>query len=90
MRFLFIQVIIVILVCIFFSALSNLTELGVLGWIVAGSSGHALYKIYKHMHYSFKSKTVKKKCEFCNHNASDFSNQVQSFLFDDVTKAGDE
>jgi len=90
MKFLFTQVIIVILICIFIATLSNLTELGVIGWIVAWSSGHALYKIYKHMHYSFRSYGAKKKCEFCDHTASDFSKQVQTFLFDDATGTRDD
>ena len=90
MRFLFIQIVIVVLVCIFISALSNLTELGVVGWIIAGSTGHALYKIYKHMHYSIRTTGQKKKCEFCDHTASDFSKQVQTYLFDDATGTRDD
>ena len=90
MRFLIIQMIIVILVCIFFAALSNLTELGVVGWIIAGSTGHALYKIYKHMHYSYKTSERKRKCSYCNSDETEFSDQVQSFLFDDATGVRDE
>ena len=91
MRFLVIQIVVVILVCIFIAALSNLTELGVVGWIIAGSTGHALYKVYKHMHYSYKTSS-KRKCSYCSSEitASDFSRQVQSFMFDDVTSARDE
>jgi len=82
--------IIVILICIFIAALSNLTELGAVGWIIAGSTGHALYKIYKHMHYSYKAKTVKHRCPTCNFNASDFSKQIQEFMFDDATGINDD
>jgi len=90
MRFLLIQIIIVILVCIFISALSNLTEMGIVGWIIAGSTGHALYKIYKHMHYSLKTGSSRKKCEFCNNDVSGFSRQLQAFMFDDATQVSDE
>jgi len=90
MRFLVIQMIIVILVCIFIASLSNLTDLGFVGWIIAGSTGHALYKIYKHMHYSYKTTERKGKCSYCNSGISDFSDQVQSFMFDDVTSVRDD
>jgi len=93
MRFLVIQIVVVILVCIFISALSNLTELGVVGWIIAGSTGHALYKVYKHMHYSYRASSgTKRKCAYCNSeiSESDFSRQMQSFMFDDATGARDE
>ena len=96
MRFLFIQVIIVILVCIFIAALSNLTEMGIIGWIIAGSTGHALYRIYKHMHYSYKTSgtgsgsDTNKKCPTCNSRISGFSEQIQSFMFDDATQLHDD
>jgi len=92
MRFLVIQIVVVILVCIFIAALSNLTELGVVGWIIAGSTGHALYKVYKHMHYSYKTSGTKRKCSYCNSEITDseFSRQMQSFMFEDVTGIKDE
>jgi len=92
MRFLVIQIVVVILVCIFIAALSNLTELGVVGWIIAGSTGHALYKVYKHMHYSYRASGTKRKCGYCNSEitASDFSRQMQSYMFDDATGIRDE
>ena len=92
MRFLVIQIVVVILVCIFISALSNLTELGVVGWIIAGSTGHALYKVYKHMHYSYRSSSRKRTCSYCSSDIpdSDLSSQVQTFMFDDVTGARDD
>jgi len=89
MKFLVIQIVIVVLVCIFVASLSNLTELGVVGWIIAGSTGHALYKIYKHMHYSYKTST-KRKCSYCNSDMPDFSDQLQSFMFDDATGVRDD
>ena len=90
MRFLVIQIVVVILVCIFIAALSNLTELGVVGWIIAGSTGHALYKVYKHMHYSYRTTGKKRKCSQCESEMTDFSNGVQSFMFDDATGIRDE
>jgi len=90
MRFLFTQIIIVILVCIFIAALSNLTELGFVGWIIAASTGHGLYKIYKHMHYSYRTSKRKTRCTSCNHDISDFSAELQSFLFDDATGITDD
>ena len=90
MRFLFIQIIIVILVCIFIAALSNLTELGAIGWLIAGSTGHALYKIYKHMHYSIRKTGTKEKCPSCNRSLSDISGQLQSLMFDDATGLKDD
>jgi len=77
MRFLFTQIVIVILVCIFFAALSNLTELGLTGWIMAGASGYSLYKIYIGIHNGFKPGGRKA--------ASGLSAVLESFMFDDVT-----
>ena len=90
MRFLFIQIIIVVLVCLFIAALSNLTEMGVVGWLIAASTGHALYKIYKHIHYSFRTSNSKRKCPTCNSRVQDFSGQLQSIMFDDATELSDE
>jgi len=94
MRFLVIQMIIVVLICIFFVALANLTELGFLGWILAASTGHGLYKIYKHLHKSIRSSSSKKECISCssayNSDAGDFSEQIQTFIFDDATSIKDE
>jgi len=89
MKFLAIQIIIVVLICIFFATLANLTELGILGWILAASTGHGLYRIYKHLHYSIKSSNTKRQCISCN-SGSDLSDQIQSFLFDDATGISDE
>ena len=90
MKFLITQIIIITLVCIFIAALSNLTELGIIGWIIAGSTGHALYKVFKHMHYSMKFDERKRKYSLNNYEASDFSNRLESFMFDDVTGIKDE
>jgi len=90
MKFLLTQIIIVILVCVFIATLSNLAEWGFVGWIIAGSTGHALYKIYKHMHYSLRPKKAKQKCPTCNTPISSFSEQLQSLMFDDATGAHDE
>ena len=94
MKFLIIQMIIVILVCIFIAALSNLTELGIVGWIIAGSTGHALYRVYKHMHYNMKLDERKRKYSTSNYTAfdddADFSARLQSIMFDDATELQDE
>jgi len=90
MIFLVIQVIIVILVCIFIAALSNLAELGIAGWILAGSTGWALYKVYKHMNYKMKLSERKRKEIPCDFAESDLSHQIQYFMFDDATGLGDE
>ena len=90
MKFLITQIIIVILVCIFFAALSSLTELGVVGWIIAGSTGHALYKIYKHIQYNIKFDERKRKYSNDNFDSSNFSSQLQYFMFDDATELQDK
>jgi len=90
MKFLFIQMIIVILVCIFIAALSNLTDLGIIGWIIAGSTGHALYRVYKHMNYSMKFDERKRRYTAGNINTSDLSTQIQYFMFDEATDLQDE
>jgi len=90
MKFLIIQMIIVILVCIFFAALSNLTELGIVGWIIAGSTGHALYRVYKHMHYSMKFDERKRKYTSGNDRTKSLSSQIQYFMFDDATELQDD
>lgn len=90
MRFLLIQMIIVILICIFIAALSNLTELGIVGWILAGSTGHALYRIYVHLHNSMKSGDAREKYKSCSHAELGLSEKLQAFMFDDATRSGDE
>jgi len=90
MKFLAIQMIIVILVCIFIATLSNLTDLGIVGWIIAGSTGHALYKVYKHMHYSMKFDERKRRYSASDFNKTDLSNKIQYFMFDDATELQDE
>ena len=90
MKFLVIQMIIVILVCIFIAALSNLTELGIVGWIIAGSTGHALYRVYKHMHYSMKFDERKRKYTSNNFETADLSSKIQYLMFDDATELQDK
>jgi len=90
MKFLLTQIIIVILVCVFIATVSNLSDWGFVGWIIAGSTGHALYKIYKHMHYSFRPKKPRKKCPSCSSDLPSFSDQIQSFMFDDATGVHDD
>jgi len=90
MKFLISQIIIVILICLFFAALSNLTELGAVGWIIAASTGHALYRIYKSVHRSMKSSDNGSRCPTCNSKAANLSEQMHSFMFDDATGLNDE
>ena len=90
MRFLVMQMIIVILVCIFIAAMANLAELGYAGWILAASTGWALYKVYKHMHYNMKLEERKRKETPCDFTESDLSYQIQYFMFDDATGQGDD
>ena len=90
MKFLITQIIIVILVCIFIAALSDLSELGAVGWIIAGSTGHALYKIYKNMHQTAKPSDSKTRCPTCNTKVTNLSDQMQSFMFDDATGLNDD
>jgi len=90
MKFLFIQIIIVTLVCIFFAALSNLTELGIVGWIIAASTGHGLYRIYRHLHSSMKAEDSKRKCEQCSSKETNLSKQLRYIMFDDATRVNDD
>ena len=90
MRFLLTQIIIIILIFIFIAALSNLTELGVVGWIIAGSTGHALFRIYKLLHNSFRTPVVKGRYSSNDPGTSDYSAQLYSFMFDDVTRPRDD
>ena len=90
MRFLFTQMLIVILVCIFIAALSNLTELGATGWLIIGAAGHALFRIYKNLHKNAKSSDTMDRCPACNSKIQDISDQMQSFMFDDATKLNDD
>ena len=61
MKFLITQIIIVILVCYFFAAVSNLAELGLSGWIVMGISGYALLRVFRQIHYDIKSADRRKR-----------------------------
>ena len=90
MKFLFIQIIIVALVCIFIAALSNLTELGVVGWIIAASTGHGLYRVYRHLHCSMKDEDSKRKCEQCSSKETNLSKQLRYMMFDDVTSVSED
>ena len=91
MRFLLAQMIIVILVCVFIAALSNLTELGAVGWIIAGSTGHCLFKIYRLMYNSFKAADVNARSQPpCNNGSHSLSRRLESFMFDDATGVRDD
>ena len=90
MKFLLTQVVIVALICIFFAALSNLTEMGIVGWIIAGSTGHSLYRIYRHLNKNICSKDTRGKCSSCNSDEPDFSERLKSFMFDDATQLSDD
>jgi len=90
MKFLFLQMTIVILVCIFIAALSNLNEFGISGWIIAGSAGYCLYRIYRHLYYSLKQSDSKVKWEEFNSETPSFSRQVRDFMFGDATGARDD
>jgi len=72
--------IIVILVSVFFTTLSNLNELGTAGWLLTGASGYALYRIYRGIHENFR--LTKRR------NVSKLSGTLESFMFYDAT-AGD-
>ena len=85
MKFLIKQIIIVTLVCLFFVALSNLTELGIVGWILAASTGHGLYKIFTHVHNGYNPNAIKKKCESCNPAATGLSGHLESLMYDDAS-----
>jgi len=90
MKFLVVQVTIVTLVCIFVAALSNLTELGLSGWIITASTAYCIYKIYRQIQYNLKLIERKEKSKYTNLEESDYSSKVQYFLFDDATKLHDE
>ena len=90
MKFLFIQMIVVILVCIFIAVLSNLTELGIAGWVIAGSTGYCLYRIYRHMHLGTKSSGQKDRRSPHDPEPPNFSRQIQEFMFGDATGAKDD
>jgi len=90
MKFLISQIIIVILICLFIAALSNLTELGAVGWIIAASTGHALYRIYRSIHRSMKSLNSRSRCPTCDQGTVNLSEQMQSFMFDDATGVRDD
>ena len=84
MKFLLKQVIIITLVCIFFMALSSLTQLGIVGWILAASTGHGLYKIFIRVNNNSQNE-VKQKCITCAPEEPDFSKRLESFMYDDAT-----
>ena len=79
MKFLLKQIMIVSLVCIFFAALSNLSELGTTGWILTSTSAYSLYRIYRGMHENFNKKNKR--------STSGLSDRLESFMFSDVTDA---
>ena len=85
MRFLFLQTIIVILLCIFIATLSSLTELGLPGWLLTGASGYALYKIYRRIRSGFKTNGPKEKHVSNDDDHSDLSRWLESLMFDDMT-----
>ena len=90
MKFLIAQVTIITLVCIFVAALSNLTELGISGWIITASTGYCLYKIYKQIEYNMKLIERKERSKYNNLEEKDLSTQIQYFMFDDATTLRDE
>jgi len=90
MKFLVIQVTIVTLVCIFIAALSNLTELGLSGWIITASTAYCIYKIYKQIQYNLKLMERKEKNKYSYLEESDISSKLQYIIFDDATKLQDD
>ena len=90
MKFLAIQVTIITLVCIFVAALSNLTELGLSGWIITASTGYCIYKIYKQIQYNLKLLERKEKTRYTYLDDSDFSSTLSYFMYDDATSLSDE
>jgi len=95
MKFLITQIIVVILVCYFFAAVSNLTELGLSGWIVMGITGYALWRLFRQIHYDIKSADRRKKrlteTEHKNSFGKDADNSNKAtdllmlFMYDDAT-----
>ena len=47
MRYLMAMIVVVLLVCLFFCSLANISEHGFLALLFAALSGYALYKIFK-------------------------------------------
>ncbi|MCL2819574.1 MAG: hypothetical protein FWD38_01890 [Oscillospiraceae bacterium] len=90
MRFLTIQILIVALVCVFIAAISNLTELGTAGWLIAATTAYALYRIYRQLSYDKKFSERKEKSRYSDLDESEFSSQVRYFLFDDSTNLQDD
>jgi len=90
MKFLFMQIAIVVLVCILIAALSNLTELGLSGWIIAGATGYGLFRIYRHTHLSLKSSEQKDPRTKPGPESPNFSRQIQEFMFGDATGVKDD
>jgi len=90
MKFLVIQVTIVTLVCIFVAALSNLTELGLSGWIITASTAYCIYKIYKQIQYNLKLMERKAKSKYSYLEESDISSKLQYLIFEDATKLHDD
>ena len=90
MKFLVIQVTIVTLVCIFVAALSNLTELGLSGWIITASTAYCIYKIYKQIQYNLKLMERKAKNKYSYLEESDISSKIQYLIFEDATKLQDD
>jgi len=72
------------------AALSNLTELGLSGWIITTSTGYCIYKIYKQIQYNLKLMERKAKSRYNYLDESDLSSKVQYFIFDDATKLRDD
>jgi len=95
MKFLITQIIIVILVCYFFAAVSNLTELGLSGWIVMGITGYALLRVFRQIHYDIKSADRRKRRTIETEHDSSYSEDTVSsnkttdllmlFMYDDAT-----
>jgi len=90
MKFLLLQVTIITLVCIFVAALSNLTELGISGWIITASTSYCLYKIYKQIQYNIKYLERKEKNKYNDLEVTDLSSQIHYFMFDDATGLQDD
>jgi len=90
MKFLIAQITIITLVCTFVAALSNLTELGISGWIITASTGYCLFKIYKQIEYNMKHLKRKEQNKHNTEEETNLSTQIQYFMFDDATSLSDE
>lgn len=85
MRYVFAVCVSIVLIILFFFSLFSISEYGVIGLILAGSSGYCLYKLYMCMYNCYKTDVSATAHSSGSNGSARQSNLFSCILFGDST-----